>query len=75
MEPEEKEQELSHAMELFHKILYVDLGIREMNEKIKNWYNLSWVEFQKELKKLWKTHLSRSGRTGKCFSKIINPEF
>ena len=49
MEKTIKDQELNVALSQFFKILYVDFGINKLNDRIKNWYELSWDEFKKEL--------------------------
>lgn len=49
MRRNEIEKELSLALNQFLKIIYVDFGISELNDKIQKWYELSWDEFKKEL--------------------------
>jgi hypothetical protein len=49
MESNDKEKELSLALNQFLKIIYVDFGISELNDKIQRWYELSWDEFKREL--------------------------
>lgn len=44
-----KEKELTLALTQFFKLIYVDFGINKFNDKLKNWYHLSWDEFRKEL--------------------------
>jgi RNA processing factor Prp31 len=49
MEKATKENELTAMLTQFMKVIYVDFGINKVSEKIKNWYELSWDEFKKEL--------------------------
>ncbi len=51
MEKNDKEKELSLALNQFFKIVYVDFGISELNDTIQRWYELSWDEFKRELEK------------------------
>ena len=44
-----KEKELTLALTQFFKLIYVDFGIRKVNDKLRNWYELSWEEFKREL--------------------------
>jgi hypothetical protein len=44
-----RNKDIDLLIEQFNKIIYVDLGIEELNERIKEWYNLSWEEFKREL--------------------------
>lgn len=46
-----KESDLSLAMSQFFKLLYVDFGIKNINEKIREWHKLTWDEFREELEK------------------------
>ncbi|WMJ73075.1 hypothetical protein RCC89_07860 [Cytophagaceae bacterium ABcell3] len=36
-------------MSQFFKVIYIDFGIERINNKIKDWYKLSWDEFEREL--------------------------
>ena len=36
-------------LEQFYRIIYVDFGIKELNDNLKNWYKLTWDEFRDEL--------------------------
>jgi hypothetical protein len=49
MGTKEKERELSLALSQFFKLIYVDFGISDFNNKIQRWYELSWDEFRREL--------------------------
>lgn len=49
MERNNREKELSLALNQFLKLIYVDFGISQFNNKIQRWYELSWDEFKKEL--------------------------
>jgi len=49
MEKRNKKKELSLIINQFFKIVYVDFGIAKFNNKLKNWYKLTWQEFKKEL--------------------------
>jgi hypothetical protein len=49
METMENEKELSLALSQFLKLIYVDFGINKFNDRIRNWYELTWDEFRKEL--------------------------
>lgn len=49
METMKTDKELSLALTQFFKMMYVDFGINKFNEKIKNWYMLTWEEFKQEL--------------------------
>ena len=47
-----RKSEINLFLEQFYKIIYVDFGIRELNDNLKNWYKLSWDEFKEELLKM-----------------------
>jgi hypothetical protein len=49
MTENKKEKELTLALTQFFKLIYVDFGINKINDKLRNWYELSWEEFKKEL--------------------------
>ena len=49
METMKTDKELSLALTQFFKMIYVDFGINKFNDKIKNWYQLTWDEFKQEL--------------------------
>ncbi|MFN6945221.1 MAG: hypothetical protein ACK4ND_09755 [Cytophagaceae bacterium] len=51
METADKNYDLSLALSQFFKVVYVDFGIQKINDRIKEWYKLSWEEFESELKK------------------------
>ncbi|GAL83386.1 hypothetical protein MYP_612 [Sporocytophaga myxococcoides] len=42
-------KELALALTQFYKVLYIDFGISNFNERISGWYNLTWEEFKIEL--------------------------
>lgn len=49
METMKHDTELSLALTQFAKLIYVDFGINKLNDRIKNWYHLTWDEFKQEL--------------------------
>lgn len=49
METMKKDKELSLALSQFLKMIYVDFGISKFNDRIRNWYQLTWDEFRQEL--------------------------
>jgi RNA processing factor Prp31 len=46
---ESREKELNMALNQFVKLIYVDFGIKKLSNKLKNWYQLTWDEFKKEI--------------------------
>lgn len=44
-----QDKDLNLFLDQFYKAIYVDFGIAELTDKIKNWYNLTWEEFRNEL--------------------------
>lgn len=57
-----KDSELSLAQSQFLKLIYVDFGIHKFNDTIRNWYELSWDEFKREIE-------SHSVRFNECLLK------
>lgn len=56
---ESRKADLNLALQQFFKIVYVDFGIRTKNNRLNQWYQLSWDEFKEELEKE-KVKLTRS---------------